>query len=133
MLVPISWRWRRPRPKSVRSWIAISIASRRGAGSAMRVSWRSTQPQLSRREPAPSPLAMALQTRPETQPHLTDGTGRRQQPPAEASPARRPTAQPDAFTDDEILPVFEADLDLPHLPVAALNISKDTSGIEENQ
>jgi hypothetical protein len=26
-------------------------------------------------------------------------------------------AQPDTFTDDEVLPVFEANLDLPHVPV----------------
>ena len=54
--------------------------------------------------------------------------------PAEGSPA--PDARlsgPDAFTDDEILPVFEADLDLPHMPVADAVAAKDTSRMEESQ
>ena len=29
------------------------------------------------------------------------------------------TGQPDTFTDDEVLPVFEANLDLPHEPAGA--------------
>ena len=37
--------------------------------------------------------------------------------PVEASPAPDPApAQPDAFLDDEVLPVFEANLDLPRVP-----------------
>jgi Mu transposase, C-terminal len=70
--------------------------------------------------------------RPETHPaHLTHGTAGCQQPPAEASPARRLAARHDAFTDDEILPIFEADLDLPHLPVASHVATKGTPGMEE--
>ncbi len=38
--------------------------------------------------------------------------------PADASPAP-PEARPDAFTEDEVLPVFEANLDLPHMPAGA--------------
>jgi putative transposase len=38
--------------------------------------------------------------------------------PTETSPTPPPLpAQPDAFTDDEVLPVFEANLDLPRVPV----------------
>ncbi|MBZ5617755.1 MAG: Mu transposase C-terminal domain-containing protein [Acidobacteriia bacterium] len=72
--------------------------------------------------------------RPETHAaHLTDGTAGGQQTPAEASPARRLAARHDAFTDDEILPIFEADLDLPHLPVASHVATKGTPGMEECQ
>jgi hypothetical protein len=37
----------------------------------------------------------------------------------EASPVPS-EARPDAFTDDEVLPVFEANLDLPHMATGAL-------------
>ena len=30
-----------------------------------------------------------------------------------------PEARPDAFTDEEVLPVFEANLDLPYVPAGA--------------
>jgi hypothetical protein len=36
---------------------------------------------------------------------------------------KRASARCDAFGDDEILPVFEADLDLPHLSAAAISIA----------
>ena len=45
-------------------------------------------------------------------------TGEGEQMPADASPAP-PEARFDAFTDDEVLPVFEANLDLPHMPAGA--------------
>jgi len=45
-----------------------------------------------------------------------------EEPPAEAAPAPKPPpVRPAAFTDDEILPVFEADLDLPHLSAAVIS------------
>jgi hypothetical protein len=69
----------------------------------------------------------------ENQPGLPDGTEGPQRAPAEASPAPSPAARPDAFTDDEILPVFEADLDLPHLAVAGVIAPKNASSMEENQ
>jgi len=41
---------------------------------------------------------------------------------AEAEPPpERPSGRCDAFVDDEILPVFEADLDLPHLSAAVVS------------
>jgi putative transposase len=47
-------------------------------------------------------------------PVLPIGEGR--QMPAEASPAPQPAGvQPDAFTDEEVLPVFEVNLDLPNV------------------
>ena len=57
----------------------------------------------------------------------------RRRPTAEASPASPPVARPDAFADDEILPVFEADLDLPHPVVASVIAVQNTSGMEESQ
>jgi hypothetical protein len=69
----------------------------------------------------------------EMQTFLPDGREECPQPPAEASPARSPAGRPDAFTDDEILPVFEADLDLPHMPVAGVIAAKNTSRLEESQ
>jgi hypothetical protein len=63
-------------------------------------------------------------------PNATKGPRR---PPAETSPARSPVTSPDAFTDDEILPVFEADLNLPHMAVAGVIAAKNTSGMEESQ
>jgi len=45
------------------------------------------------------------------------GRGQQGQLPADASLAPiPPEALPDAFRDDEVLPVFEANLDLPHIP-----------------
>jgi hypothetical protein len=42
------------------------------------------------------------------------------QMPADANPAPIPPgARLDAFTDDEVLPVFEANLDLPHITAGA--------------
>src|ERR1700689_4673803 len=72
MLAPISWRSRRPKRISARSWIAISIANRHGVGSAMRGSWKTTQPQPPRRWQATNQLAVALQTA-----ETTQGTVRR--------------------------------------------------------
>ena len=37
--------------------------------------------------------------------------------PPQASTALHPPTKPDAFSDDEALPVFEANLDLPRVPV----------------
>ena len=59
----------------------------------------------------------------ETQPHPADATGEHPKPPAGVDPAaEQPSARCDAFADDEILPVFEADLDLPHLSAAAISM-----------
>jgi hypothetical protein len=44
------------------------------------------------------------------------------QPDAEAAPtAKSPAIRHNSFVDDEILPVFEADLDLPRLSAAAIS------------
>ena len=69
----------------------------------------------------------------EMQTCLPAGTEGRRRPTAEASPASPPVARPDAFADDEILPVFEADLDLPHPVVASVIAVQNTSGMEESQ
>ena len=70
---------------------------------------------------------------PATQPHLTNGIWERQKPPAVASPSSEPSAaRPNAFADDAVLPVFEADLDLPHPPVAAAIAEDDALAMEEN-
>jgi hypothetical protein len=53
-------------------------------------------------------------------PDRRDHAGERQKPHSGANPAAKPPACPSAFTDDEILPVFEVDLDLPHLGVAGV-------------
>jgi hypothetical protein len=55
---------------------------------------------------------------PNPQPYLSERTAERQQPTPEVGLPDPRAAQLDLFTDDEILPVFEADLDLPGLPVA---------------
>jgi len=65
-------------------------------------------------------------------PDRRDDAGERQKPHAGASPSAKPPACSNAFTDDEILPVFEVDLDLPHLGVAGM-IAKNASGMEESQ
>ena len=65
--------------------------------------------------------------------YALEGRMGRQKLPAGVSPASKPPTSPNAFTDDEILPVFEADLDLPHLVVAGTVTAKNTSGIEESQ
>jgi hypothetical protein len=65
-------------------------------------------------------------------PDRRDDAGERQKPHAGASPAANRPACPNAFTDDEILPVFEVDLDLPRLGVAGV-IAKNASGMEESQ
>jgi len=53
-----------------------------------------------------------------------------EEPPAEAAPAPKPPpVRPAAYADDEILPVFEADLDLPHLSAAVIS----TAAIEKIQ
>lgn len=66
--------------------------------------------------------------------YLADRTVEDQQMPAEGSPA--PTARtvgPAAFTDDEVLPVYEADLDLPHQPTPDAAATKDTSSVEASR
>ena len=65
----------------------------------------------------------------ETQPHPPEGTGERPKPPAEPGrPSEPPPARRDAFADDELLPVFEADLDLPRLSAAVIS----TTAMEES-
>jgi putative transposase len=67
----------------------------------------------------------------EARPHLSDPAGEGQQKPAEANPALAPcAAAPDAFTDDEVLPVYEADLDLPRVSVNTARAAQDASGIQ---
>jgi hypothetical protein len=39
--------------------------------------------------------------------------------------------RPNLFQDDEILPVYEADFDLPHLPLAAAGSGRDAFVMEE--
>jgi len=58
----------------------------------------------------------------ETQPHPAEDTEERPKQLAEPGPRPEPPpARCDAFTDDEILPVFEADLDLPRLSAAVIS------------
>jgi hypothetical protein len=65
----------------------------------------------------------------ETQPHPPEGTGERPKPPAEPGrPSEPPPARRDALADDELLPVFEADLDLPRLSAAVIS----TTAMEES-
>ena len=66
-------------------------------------------------------------------PESRDEGGAGEKYPAGASPARKPPACSNSLTDDEILPVFEADLDLPHLALADAIAGKNTSRMEENQ
>jgi hypothetical protein len=85
--------------------------------------------------------AMSIQAVGEGDPHssqgrsyLADRTGEGQQMPAEASPALiAKAAVPGAFTDDEVLPVYEADLDLPHQPAPDAAAPKDTSRVEASR
>jgi putative transposase len=66
----------------------------------------------------------------ETPPHPAEDVGERSKPPAEPGPPPEPPpARRDAFADDEILPVFEADLDLPRLSAAVIS----TTAMEESQ
>ena len=66
----------------------------------------------------------------ETPPHPAEDVGERSKPPAEPGPPPEPPpARRDAFADDEILPVFEADLDLPRLSAAVIS----TAAMEEIQ
>jgi putative transposase len=65
----------------------------------------------------------------ETKPQWTGDSGDCQTRLAEATPAPKPLAHPDAYIDDEILPVFEAALDLPHLSAAVFS----TAGKKENR
>ena len=67
---------------------------------------------------------------PDTQPHLTDRAADSRKPGPEASPAPEPVARLDVFTDDEILPEFEADLDLPRSPVATAVAGNNAPGTE---
>ena len=80
------------------------------------------------------PVCNGIPDRHGTQPELSDDTGRRQRPPAELKPAPEPpTASLDTCVDDEILPVFEADLDLPYLAVPTVIVAQETLGMEESQ
>jgi putative transposase len=66
----------------------------------------------------------------ETQPHPAEDTGERPKPPAEPGPPPEPQpARRDAFADDEVLPVFEADLGLPRLSAAVIS----NTAMEESQ
>jgi putative transposase len=59
-----------------------------------------------------------------------DDAGEHPKPPTEVdSTPRVPSARRDALGDDEILPVFEADLDLPRLSAAVLS----SAGMEESR
>jgi putative transposase len=63
---------------------------------------------------------------PHPQPHAAKCAAEMQQP-APSGPAPKPSAaQLDLFTDDETLPVFEADLDLPGLSVASAVAGTDS-------
>jgi putative transposase len=67
---------------------------------------------------------------PDAQPHPTDGAGGRPKTSAKVAPApERPSARCGALVDDEILPIFEADLDLPRLSAAI----RSTVSVEESQ
>jgi putative transposase len=58
----------------------------------------------------------------ETEPNPADGIRERPKPPAEVAPAaERRATRHNAFVDDEMLPIFEADLDLPHLSAAVIS------------
>ena len=66
----------------------------------------------------------------EPEPDPAGGIGVLPQPDAEAAPTAEPPAtRRDCFVDDEILPVFEADLDLPHLSAAVIS----TATMEERR
>ena len=59
---------------------------------------------------------------PEIVSHIADTAKGHPKPGAEAIPARRtPSPRHDALVDDEILPVFEAPLDLPRLSAAVIS------------
>ena len=57
----------------------------------------------------------------ETVGHTTDDAGEHPKPPDVDPAPRTPSPQHDAPADDEILPVFEADLDLPRLSAAMMS------------
>jgi Mu transposase, C-terminal len=66
----------------------------------------------------------------ETRPVLAADTGQCKQVKTEARPWPDPaTAPPDAFTDDEVLPVFEASVDSPYVPIQD-NETPETEQIE---
>jgi hypothetical protein len=54
---------------------------------------------------------------------IADDVGEHPKAPTEADPTppRTPSPRCDALVDDEILPVFEADLDLPRLSAAVIS------------
>ena len=65
----------------------------------------------------------------ETQPHPAEDTGEPPKPPAELGPPPEPPpARRVDFADDEILPIFEAALDLPRLSAAVIS----TAAMEES-
>jgi putative transposase len=58
--------------------------------------------------------------------HLTDDKADCQQPSSEATPLTlAPSSRLELFSDDEILPVFEAGLDLPQPPASTALVGKD--------
>ncbi len=66
----------------------------------------------------------------ETPPYPAEVTGEHPEPPAEvALTAERRATLHDALVDDEILPIFEADLDLPHLSAAVIS----TAAVKESR
>jgi putative transposase len=81
---------------------------------------------------SPGPAGNTAQACLGTQAHLTHRGAERREPLAGASVARD-RSRPDALTDDAILPVFEAGLDLPHLPAAAEVAPRHASGTEESK
>ena len=66
----------------------------------------------------------------ETEPHPADDIGERPKLAAEVAPTAGPPAtRRNVLADDEILPIFEADLDLPHLSAAVIS----TAAVEEGR
>lgn len=66
----------------------------------------------------------------ETEPRPAHDIGECPKPAAEVAPTAEPPAtRRSAFVDDEILPIFEADLDLPHLSAAVIS----TAAMEERR
>ncbi len=71
---------------------------------------------------------------PEARPRLTETLTACQKPSPEVRPApTRTSVALDTFTDDEILPVFEAGLDLPRARIAAAIAEEEVTAAEESR
>jgi len=85
-------------------------------------------------EPASAPVSAEIMSGDARDPRETQpqpGEDTREPPKLPAEPGPPPEPQPalrDAFADDEVLPVFEADLDLPRLSAAVIS----TAAMEES-